>query len=199
MAAPIVTVPVAYYDTEHTSPTTPIPWQGSPKTTFFGTPDANGIFDTGAILLTNNGTDDSTISPGLQVGGFANGASFQLWNGNIGSNGLILHPGQSVIFAQPGSGLFDTSDQPIITDPNQRTNHQPVVSVTIDGLLYHFVDATQVLNTGGFDPGEAFHVSESRAWTLVGTTPEPSGVLVIAGVYGGLLLRHRRKKSVDQK
>jgi len=193
-AAPIVKVSVAYYDTEHTSPSTPNPWLGSPDTTFFGTPDGNGIFDTGAILLTNTGTADSTISPGLQVGGFANGATFQLWNQNITPNGLVLHPGKSVIFAQPGSGLFDTSDQPIISDPNLRTNDQPHVYVTIDGRLYNFTDLTQVLNTGGFDPGEAYHVSESRPWTEVGTTPEPSGGLLVGLVVAGLASRFRHKR-----
>ena len=54
-ATPVVRLSVAYYDTEHASPTIPVPWLGSPNTTFFGSPDGSGVFDTGAILLSNAG------------------------------------------------------------------------------------------------------------------------------------------------
>ncbi|MDB5357483.1 MAG: hypothetical protein JWN24_3936, partial [Phycisphaerales bacterium] len=169
--APPVSVSVAYYDTEHASPPAPNPWMGSPNTTFFGNVDATGVWDGGAILVTNPGTANVTISPGLRVDGFANGASFQLWDGNIGS-GLVLAPGKSVVFAQPTTGQFDTSDQPIINVPAQRTNNQPVVHLTINGQTYDLTDSTQVLNTGGFDPGEAYHVSESLPWTQL-VAPDP--------------------------
>jgi len=121
------------------------------------------------------GPGDALIRPGLKVDGFANGASFQIWDGRIGG-GLTLAAGQSVIFAQLGGGTFDTSDQPIINNPSQRTNDHPVIHVTIDTTSYRLVDAAQVLNTGGFDPGEAFQVSESLPWTELATVPEPSSL-----------------------
>ena len=110
--------------------------------------------------------------------GFANGASFRLWDSNLGA-GFALHAGQNLIFAQPGGGTFDSSDQPIINNPTQRTNYHSVVHLTMGGMAYSFVDSVQVLNTGGFDPGEAFQRSESLPWTQIGIVPEPSGLLSV--------------------
>jgi hypothetical protein len=189
-----VIISVGYYDTEHASPTTPNPWSGSPNTTFFGFPDANGIWDTGAILLFNQGPGNVIVSPGLKVDGFANGASFQSWDGDIGS-GFNLLSGQRVIFAGHGSGTFDTSDQPIITDQNLKTNDRPQIHVKIGGIQYQFSDTGQVLNTGGFDPGETTHTSESLPWTLVGQTPEPTGAVVGVGMLWAFSCRRRLKKA----
>jgi hypothetical protein len=185
-----VIVSASYYDTEHASPSKPNPWSGSPNTTFFGFPDVNGIWDTGGILFFNAGPTDAVISPGLKIDGFANGASFQSWDADIGA-GFTLHSGQSVIFAGHGSGAFDSSDQPIITDPNLRTNNKPQIHVTVDGRAFQFSDDTQVLNTGGFDPGEAFHTSESLPWAQVGTTPEPGSLLLGVGLISLLAIRRR--------
>ncbi|MDB5331402.1 MAG: hypothetical protein JWP03_2553, partial [Phycisphaerales bacterium] len=171
-----VSVSVAYYDTEHASPPAPTPWMGSPNTTFFGNVDSTGVWDGGAILITNPGPGNATIAPGLRVDGFANSASFQLWDNNIGT-GLVLAPGKSVIFAQPTTGAFDTSDQPIINNPAQRTNNQPVVHITINGQQYNLTDTNQIINTGGFDPGEAYGVSESLPWAQVGNP----GTAVLTG------------------
>src|SRR5690349_1592348 len=56
-AALLVRVSVSYYDTEHASPTKPDPWLGSPNTTFFGAIDpTSGIFDTGGIMFSNQGS-----------------------------------------------------------------------------------------------------------------------------------------------
>lgn len=184
-ATPLVTVSLAYYDNEHASPTIPTPWQGSPNTTFFGSDASNGIFDTGAILVTNAGPGSTVIGFGLIVDGFANGASFRLWDGQL-SGGLTVPPGSSVIFAQPTDGAFDTSDQPIIADPTQRTNNHPVVHITIDGTRYNLTDTTQVLNTGGFDPGNAFGISESRPWTQIASVPEPSALVPVLGAIAAL-------------
>ena len=191
-AAAVVRVSVAYYDTEHASPSIPNPWLGSPDTMFIGNPDAAGIFDTGAILLTNLGPGDASIGPGLKVDGFANGASFQIWDARIGG-GIILPEGHNLIFAQLGSGTFDTSDQPIINNPSQRTNDHPVVHIAIDATAYRLVDATQVLNTGGFDPGEAFQISESRPWTQLATVPEPSSLAYMVTSACAIVMMGRRK------
>ena len=190
-AAPLVTVSLAYYDNEHASPTIPNPWQGSPNTTFFGSDASNGIFDTGAILVTNFGPGNTVIGPALIVDGFANGASFRLWDSQVGG-GLTVQPGSRVIFAQPTDGAFDTSDQPIIADPTQRTNNHPVVHITIDGARYNFTDTTQVLNTGGFDPGNAYGISESRPWTQVASIPEPAALMPMLAAIVPLLKRRRR-------
>lgn len=192
-AAPLVTVSLAYYDNEHASPTIPNPWLGSPNTTFFGSNASNGIFDTGAILVTNSGPGNTVIGFGLIVDGFANGASFRLWDGQL-AGGLLVSPGASVIFAQPTDGAFDTSDQPIIADPTQRTNNHPVVHITIDGTRYNLTDTTQVLNTGGFDPGNAYGISESRPWTQIASVPEPSALVpALAAI---VALRTPRRRTV---
>jgi hypothetical protein len=193
-----VIVSVAYYDTEHASPTKPDPWQGSAGVTFFGGPDAaTGIWDTGGIMFFNQGPAGVIVAPGLKVDGFANGASFQSWDGDIGAGGFLLGAGHGVIFAGHGSGTFDTSDQPIINDPNLRTNNHPLVHVTIGNVAYTFTDAAQVLNTGGFDPGEAFHVSESIPWTQVGATPEPASALLLAGGALAAVTYRRRRRRAD--
>jgi hypothetical protein len=156
---------VAYNDTEHPGGTSPDPWNGSPNVTFWGG-TTDGLYDTGAVLLQNLGSTAVLIDPGFYVDGFANGARFQLWDGFIGA-GFLLQPGQSVILAQTGGRDFDTSDQPIIANPADRTTNQPVIHMTLNGQQVAYVDAGQVLNTGGFDVGNAYGISESIPWQQI--------------------------------
>jgi hypothetical protein len=163
--APIIQVSAAYYDTEHASPVTPNPWQGSPNTTFWGA-TTDGVWDGGAILIQNLTNQPVIISPGFYVDGFANGAAFTLWNSFIGKK-FSLQPGQQVILTQTSGHNFDTSDQPIIDNPANRTNNEPMIHFTLNGIPVQYVDAGQVINTGGFDPGNAYGTSESHAWEQV--------------------------------
>ena len=71
--------------------------------------------DSGAFRLDNTGSSDVTVTSAL-VDGFADGASYQIWDSLIGS-GLVIHPGQKAIFAQTNGFNFDTSeDSPLGTD-----------------------------------------------------------------------------------
>jgi hypothetical protein len=166
-AAPPTAIAVfaAYQDTEHTGGTAPNPWIGSPNVTFWGG-TTDGFYDTGAIRIDNLGTQTVMLSPGSYVDEFDNGARFQLWDSFIGT-GFSLLPGQSVILAQTGGRDFDTSDQPIIADPTQRTNNQPVIHLIVNGLRETYLDANQILNTGGYDVGNATGGSESLPWQQI--------------------------------
>jgi regulation of enolase protein 1 (concanavalin A-like superfamily) len=161
-----IAVFVGYYDNEHANPTLPNPWNGSPNVTFWGG-TTDGFYDTGAVLIQNLGSQPVVIGPGFYVDGFANQATFQLWDSYFGS-GFSLQPGQSLILTQTAGRDFDTSDQPIISNPADRTNNLPVVHVTMNGQLVAYVDEGQVLNTGGFDPGNAYGTSESIPWQAIG-------------------------------
>ena len=194
-AAASVVVYVAYYDDEHPNAAIPDPWRASADTLFFGNTDSSGVWDGGAIRFQNLGPGPAVLQPGLFVNGFANGASFRIWDSVIGT-GLALPPGADLILAQPTTGAFDTSDQPIITDPAQRTNNHPIVHFRLDGQLHAMTDQNQVLNTGGFDPGEAQHISESLPWTQIGVIPEPDGLCAAAA--WSLALRRRRAQHCSQ-
>lgn len=191
MAASVI-VYVAYYDNEHPNGAIPDPWRASPNTLFFGNTDSSGVWDGGAIRFQNLGPGAAVLQPGLFVDGLANGASFRIWDSVIGT-GLVVPPGADLILAQPTTGAFDTSDQPIITDPARRTNNHPIVHFRLDGQLYAMTDKNQALNTGGFDPGEAQHISESLPWTQIGVIPEPGGIPAAAACL--LAICHRRPRS----
>lgn len=173
-ASAAIQVYVAYYDNEHPSGFIPDPWKASSQTLFFGNTDSSGVWDGGAIRFLNIGDVDEVLSPGVRVDGFADGSSFRLWDAIL-TSGRHISPGQNLVLAQPNTGAFDTSDQPIIDIIANRTNNHPVVHFTLDGQLYALTDVKQVLNTGGFDPGNAEGISESVRWGLLGTVPEPAG------------------------
>jgi hypothetical protein len=162
---PTLAVYVAYYDSEHPNGTQPDPWAGSPNVTFWGG-TTDGAYDTGAVRIQNLGTAPVVLSPGFLVDGFANGAQFQLWDSFIG-NGYSIGPGQIVILTQTAGRDFDTSDQPIIDNPANRTDNHPAVHFTLSGRTLVYIDLGQVLNTGGFDPGQAYGTSESLSWQQI--------------------------------
>lgn len=187
-----VGVYVSYYDNEHPNSTIPTPWDASPATTFFGGTDSSGVWDGGAIRFTNTGPQVAILKPGLHVSGFANGASFELWD-SILAGGRTIAAGQTLILAQPTTGAFDTSDQPIIDNVANRTQNHPLIQFTLNDQPYALTDTHQVLNTGGFDPGNALVISESEPWSLIAVVPEPAGGAVIAAAF--MLLLRRRKMT----
>jgi hypothetical protein len=79
-----------------------------------------------------------------------------------------------VIATQTAGRDFDTSDTPVLNDPSQRNSFIPMIHITVDGQALVYVDAAQVLNTGGFDPGQSENVSESAPWQVVGQDPTSS-------------------------
>ncbi|MBV8864625.1 MAG: hypothetical protein JO210_04415, partial [Acidobacteriaceae bacterium] len=195
-AASSYAVYVSYLENERAPRYFPDPWLGSPKTTFLGYPGP--AWDTGGILILNTGTTNITLSPGAKVDGFADGSSYQLWDGMIPATGLVIAPGNQVILAQTGAlpstsksppyspapcvrsstalcySNFDTSDTPL---NKPRNAAQPQIHLTINGIAATFTDTAQVLNTGGFDYGDDLSINESLQWRPIGTT----GATVPAG------------------
>ena len=165
-----IVVSVAYYDDEHANAVLPNPWNGSPNVTFWGG-TTDGLYDGGAILIQNTSNSPVVIGPGLSADNFANRATFQIWDSFIGS-GFTLAPGQSVIATQTAGRDFDTSDTPIVNDPSQRNFFTPSIHISVNGQALTYLDAAQVLNAGGFDPGQSEGVSESAPWQLVGQVPQ---------------------------
>jgi regulation of enolase protein 1 (concanavalin A-like superfamily) len=181
-----IAVSVAYYDDEHPNAMLPNPWNGSPNVTFWGG-TTDGLFDTGAILISNTSKRPVVIGPGLHLNNFANGATYELWDSFIGS-GYTLQPGQSLIAAQTAGRNFDTSDTPIVNSPSQRNSFTPLIHMTVNGQALVYVDAAQVLTAGGFDPGQSEGVSESAPWQTVGqvnATEQPSGAQPSVGIDTG--------------
>jgi hypothetical protein len=195
----------------------PSVWEGDPGVIFYGAP-AGTVYDAGAIRIVNDSASALTLLPGAVVDGFTNGASFQLWDGQIGAAGTVIAPGQSLILTQndPGGGEnFDTSDQPIQppTSTNHGDNTEPVVhlafSEVLGGASQSFVDQTQTLNTLGYDiatygytlPNGNVITNESFDWRdfnsqVVGPgVPEPGSLAMLVGVTvsGGVFAFRRRR------
>jgi hypothetical protein len=166
-----IKVSVAYYDTEHANAVQPNPWNGSPNITFWGG-TTDGLWDGGAILIQNVSKEPVVIGPGLYVDHFADGSRFEIWDSYIGS-GFTLEPGQGLILTQTAGRDFDASDTPIVNSPSQRNSFTPLVHITVNGHTLVYVDAGQVLNAGGFDPGQSEGVSESAPWQLVASRAQP--------------------------
>lgn len=163
---------VGYADDLRANPNFPVPWQGSPNTTFIGAVGPG--FDTGAIRLDNN--TDSPISiddvfvtvPGWTVSNtqdvHGNGTA-DLWGS------FSIPPHASVILAQTSGNNFDTSDFGVTFCGNTLPNGQapiPTVKITIGGVATTFSDTGHVLDTGGFDL--ACRGNESLQWRLIGTS-----------------------------
>jgi fibronectin type 3 domain-containing protein len=163
-----VLLSLGYYDTVHANSVKPSPWQGSSNVSFWGG-TSDGFYDAGAILLQNIGATATVLSPGVFVDGFANAAKFHLWDSFIGT-GFTIQAGQSVLLTQTTGRNFDTSDQPFIGSAAISNAAQPVIHLTLDGQPLTFVDADQVLNTGGFDPAAALGFNKSRPWKQIGAT-----------------------------
>lgn len=195
-----VTAYVGYADNLRASPFFPNPWQGDPTVLFLG---GGSDVDAGAFRLDNTGAVDVTLTT-ARVDGFTNGTSYQIWDSLIGA-GLVIHPGQKVIFTQTASTNFDSSDNAPLATDLLRSGALPQIHVTLNGTLTTFVDSGQVLNTGGFDRA-AFPAgtNESLQWRQIGTTgiedpggtgmtPEPSSLaLLMIGGLPALALRRRK-------
>ncbi|MBI4489940.1 MAG: hypothetical protein HY694_12705 [Deltaproteobacteria bacterium] len=166
---------VGYADDEHLDPppsgSFPSPWDGSPSVIRFAGAGVGTRFDAGAIMITNDGPTDIRFD-NLTVSGFENGEIFTLWN-NFAPT--MIPPGKSMIFTQtafcpPGAPSscfnFDTSDQPAHGPP--ASGAIPRVRIMVDGFTQEFFDTSQVLNTGGIDPGFDGRRNESHQWCLIG-------------------------------
>jgi hypothetical protein len=142
----------------------PSPWQGSPGVIFKGcnyflhdrcplTPRGFDIYDAGAIRIDNTTGAKLTVTKASVVIG---SCTFRPWPGLK----VTLRAGKQLILTQTGGRPqchttgdklnFDTSD----TNHSCTRDHLiPVLHVTIDGVKESFADRSQILNTGGRDPG----------------------------------------------
>ena len=192
----------------------PSVWQGDAGVTFFG---SGGPYDSGAVRIVNNSGSPLTLLPGAHVDSFADGSvDIHIWDGMIGV-GTVIPSGGSLIMTQTTQYNFDSSDYPIQgpTSPNHGSNAEPVIHLAfaevLGGATQDFVDATQTLNTLGYDvatygytfPDGTVVTNESFDWRCVDSkivgphvTPEP-GTLALLGsglvCFGGMVLRRRRK------
>lgn len=162
---------VGYADDVRANPNFPVPWQGSPNTTFIG---SGPSFDSGAIRLDNNSStpiqvDDVFVTvPGWTTSdhndAHGNGIA-DLWGS------FTIAPNSTVILAQTTEFNLDTSDFGVRGCGDTLANGQapiPTVRITIGGVATTFSDTGHVLDTGGFDL--ACRGNESLQWRLIGTS-----------------------------
>jgi RHS repeat-associated protein len=161
---------VGYADDVRANSNFPVPWLGSPNTTFIG---AGPSFDAGAIRLDNNSDtpiqiDDVFVTvPGWTTSNArdaqGNGIA-DLWGS------FTIAPNSTVILTQTNEFNFDTSDFGLTGCGNTIPDGQapfPTVKITINGTATTFNDTGHVLDTGGFDL--ACRGNESLQWRLIGT------------------------------
>jgi RHS repeat-associated protein len=163
---------VGYADNVRADPNFPVPWQGSPNTTFIGTGPS---FDSGAIRLDNNSNTAIEINDVfVTVPGWTTGGAFDSQGNGIADlwGSFSIPPNSSVVLAQTSAGYnFDTSDFGLTGCGNTIPDGQapfPTVKITINGVATTFNDTGHVLDTGGFDL--ACRGNESLQWRLIGTS-----------------------------
>lgn len=176
---------VGYADLIRADPVNfPIPWDGSPGVIFKGCPGCENL-DGGAVRIVNNTGGTLTVNAVVVR---LDTCTFDLWPSNI-----ALPFGGELIVTQTVDGFgkgcttdghFDTSDvgpggaawDGVCTP----SNIIPQIDVTVNGVTTTYVDAGQVLNTGGVDVGDCPEgTNESTQWTLIGSLPCPHAVLTL--------------------
>ncbi len=161
---------VGYADDVRPSPSFPVPWQGSPNTTFIG---AGPSFDAGGIRLDNNSDSPIQIDDVfVTVPGWTTSNARDAQGNGIADlwGSFTIPPNSTVILTQTGEFNFDTSDFGLTGCGNTIPDGQapfPTVKITISGVATTFNDTGHVLDTGGFDL--ACRGNESLQWRLIGT------------------------------
>jgi hypothetical protein len=160
------TVYVGYADSfRKGSPSHPSPWKGSAGVIFRGcnyfhpdrcpkTKSGADRYDSGAVRIVNSSQSNMIVTKvNVKIGS----CTFRPWP----KLNVTLPAGKQLILAQTGGTPpcnttrgkynFDTSD----TSKSCTTNDEefPLVNMTINGEPFTFLDDSQVLNTGGVDPG----------------------------------------------
>ena len=169
---------VGYADNLRANSNFPVPWQGSPNTTFIG---QGPTFDAGAIRLDNNTDTPIHIdSVFVTVPGWTVSAARDAQGNGIADlwGSFTIQPNSTVILTQTNAATenFDTSDFGVRGCGDTLANGQspiPTVRITINGIATTFSDTGHVLDTGGFDL--ACRGNESLQWRLIGTTGIESG------------------------
>lgn len=164
---------VGYADNLRPNGNFPVPWQGSPNTTFIG---QGPTFDAGAIRLDNNTSTPIQIDDVfVTVPGWTTSAARDAQGNGVADlwGSFTIAPNSTVILTQTNNATenFDTSDFGVRGCGNPLANGQapiPTVKVTISGVATTFSDTAHVLDTGGFDL--ACESNESLQWRLIGTS-----------------------------
>jgi PEP-CTERM motif len=167
--------------------------------------DMSRNVDGGAIMFTNNGTTNLSIT-GLSVtlDPGSSPKSYNIW----GALNFTLKPGESAVFSQTSASSqdFDTSDLtvpglnnigptnncsvgPLASTSLCRMN-APAITLTVNGSAVTLRDSAHVLDTGGYNTvysnpcvggnnaqSTPGACTESLQWRLIGTTGlgDPSG------------------------
>lgn len=143
-----LTVSVAYTDTLRAGGKTPGIWSGGTNVQFVGTA---GPYDAGALKLHNQNPFAVTVLKVTVDIGHVHGIN--VWADSLP---ISIPPGGQLILTQTAFYNFDTSDMPkgkVSCKPNdikaivRITEQTPSTKPT----TYTFLDASQVLNTGGID------------------------------------------------
>jgi hypothetical protein len=167
----------------------PVPWAGSPGTTFLGgtVPGQTACgsltlcYDAGAIRLDNPTASPVTVSKVVvsDHGSISGGKIFDnLWGS------FTVAPGKSVILTEnpphnnPSYDNFDTSGYP--SNNCTPVKVAPKVSITIAGVTTTLADSTHVLDTGGIDEGYCPpKQNESIQWRPIGAPGIDDGSLTL--------------------
>ena len=162
----------------------PIPWYGSPNTTFYGDVGLATAFDPDedAILLQNLGGSAVTLTA-------ANIGSYNLFSLDSISGPVTLAPGQNVILAGvDGSDIFSSLQ---------------TVGLTIGGTPYSYSDVTTAQAPNGILFGASPYIdgSETMPWTPIYTpslgVPDagPGLALTVATLLGVCGFSHKLRRQ----
>jgi hypothetical protein len=158
-----VKVSVGYADTLRSPAFTPTPWLGTAGVIFIG---SSAPWDAGAILLDNPSAnaltvDDVKVELGVPFG------TFDIW----GPYPIVIPGKGSAVLTQTTQFNFDTSDMStgICSAPS---SFKPVVHVTVGGLTKNFIDADQVLITGGLDVAACTGADEGQPFQEIHEGPK---------------------------
>lgn len=216
----VFTVSVGYAD--NLRPYTvgfPVPFQGSPQTTFIGSSDSVGGYDAGVVAISSNAGNTIPFSITSLVVDVPTIASYNIWIGSpifqnpanwVSGKVGVLDPGQTAVFTQTNGDNFDTSDTGLYYGNSPGVSNGIIPTVTVGlGIIGEagdfqltYQDNVEVLNTGGFDPD----ANESTPYRLIGEsgiytpytpTPEPPTWLLIGiGIISMAFKGVRRRRDL---
>jgi hypothetical protein len=154
----------------------PVPWFGSPNTTFFGSASTAQAFDPDedAILLQNTGATSVTLTAASITG-------FDLFSLDSIGSPVTLDPGTNVILAG--------------VDGSESLSGLTTVSMTIDGVTYSYSDVITADAPGGVLEGANPFVGEAESipWTPINAVPEPTTyAMFVLGALALVFAKRRR-------
>ncbi|MDQ6713808.1 MAG: hypothetical protein M3Z28_11570, partial [Candidatus Dormibacteraeota bacterium] len=143
---------------------TPMPWQGSPNTTFIGVLGPFG-WDNSAVRIDNPGTSPVVLD-GVSVD--VGNKHYDQWGSN-----LTVSAGGTLIVTQMADQAMDTSDLNVPSCTLYGTI--AIVHVKLNGVVRNYPDMAQVINTGGSDVANCGFANESQPWSAVAYSPADVG------------------------